>query len=453
MNGAPVVVVGDTFLDRDLVGHVDRLSPDAPVPVLDRVDEHSRPGGAGLAALMLARDAQPVVLVTALGTDTASDELRASLAAAGVEVVDLGRRGDTVEKVRIGTESQRFIRVDRGTPGAPVGSLGRTGASVVDSAAAVLVADYGDGVAGERSVRRALRRRPQRTPLVWDPHPRGAEPVAGASVATPNAFEAGIPPDARLADVARAAEKCRAAWRAHNVAVSLGARGVLLSSGAGTPLAVPAPPATGDPCGAGDRFASAVARLLAGGALPSEAVVAGVQIASAFVAAGGVTSMHGAPIRDGTDDDAFARARAVAAAGGTVVAAGGCFDLLHAGHVAMLDAARALGDCLVVCLNSDNSVRRVKGPDRPLQPEADRAALLSALGCVDGVVIFDDNTPIPVLRRLRPHVFAKGADYTTDALPETQWLASWGGQTVVLPYLEGRSTTRLVQEASRRGEP
>jgi D-beta-D-heptose 7-phosphate kinase/D-beta-D-heptose 1-phosphate adenosyltransferase len=141
----------------------------------------------------------------------------------------------------------------------------------------------------------------------------------------------------------------------------------------------------------------------------------------------------------------------VRAEGGTVVATGGCFDLLHAGHVAMLQAARALGDCLVVCLNGDDSVRRLKGRDRPLQPASDRAAVLLALDCVDAVVVFDEDTPVEALERLRPAIFAKGADYAGADLPEARALTRWGGQVVAVPYLQGRSTTRLLEEAVRRG--
>jgi rfaE bifunctional protein nucleotidyltransferase chain/domain len=141
---------------------------------------------------------------------------------------------------------------------------------------------------------------------------------------------------------------------------------------------------------------------------------------------------------------------AVRARGGTVVATGGCFDLLHAGHVQMLQAARALGDCLVVCLNSDASVRRLKGPERPLVPAADRAAVLLGLGCVDAVTVFEEDTPEAVLATLRPHVWAKGADYAVEDLPEAPLLETWGGQAVVLPYLPGRSTTGLVAQAVTR---
>jgi rfaE bifunctional protein nucleotidyltransferase chain/domain len=130
------------------------------------------------------------------------------------------------------------------------------------------------------------------------------------------------------------------------------------------------------------------------------------------------------------------------------VATGGCFDLLHPGHVHTLQAARALGDCLVVCLNADASVRRLKGPGRPVVEQDDRAAVLAALGCVDAVEIFDEDTPVEVLRGLRPDLWVKGGDYAVAELPEAAVLAEWGGRAVVLPYVEGRSTTRLIEGAS-----
>ncbi|TWH69393.1 rfaE bifunctional protein nucleotidyltransferase chain/domain [Micromonospora olivasterospora] len=145
----------------------------------------------------------------------------------------------------------------------------------------------------------------------------------------------------------------------------------------------------------------------------------------------------------------------VRAAGGTVVATGGCFDLLHAGHVATLEAARQLGDCLVVCLNSDASVAGLKGPDRPVVPHGDRSRLLAALSCVDAVMIFDEPTPDAALTWLRPDVWVKGGDYATGggepALPEAELLRRWGGHTVVVPYLNGRSTTDMIAAARADG--
>jgi rfaE bifunctional protein nucleotidyltransferase chain/domain len=178
-----------------------------------------------------------------------------------------------------------------------------------------------------------------------------------------------------------------------------------------------------------------------------------VAAASAFVAAGGAGGFeleHAAAVPAPAQEDAVAAAERTRARGGRVVATGGCFDLVHAGHVATLNAARTLGDCLIVCLNSDASVRRLKGPDRPLVPEDERAAVLRALRCVDAVAVFDEDTPGEVLRAIRPDIFAKGGDYAAEELPEAAVLARWGGEVAILPYVEGRSTTRLLEEAAAR---
>jgi len=133
-----------------------------------------------------------------------------------------------------------------------------------------------------------------------------------------------------------------------------------------------------------------------------------------------------------------------------VVAAGGCFDILHAGHIELLESARALGDCLVVCLNSDRSIRRLKGPGRPIVDEADRRRILEALQCVDAVAVFDEPTPARLLEELRPHVFAKGADYCAEQLPERAVLATWGGSVAILPLAGARSTSSLIELVKER---
>jgi rfaE bifunctional protein nucleotidyltransferase chain/domain len=203
-----------------------------------------------------------------------------------------------------------------------------------------------------------------------------------------------------------------------------------------------------DPCGAGDRFAVTAATRLLAGAATDDAVVAAVGSAAEFLLRGGASGFGRTP--EPLPSDARRVVAATRARGGTVVATGGCFDLLHAGHVRTLAAARALGDCLVVCLNSDRSVRGLKGPDRPYTGEADRAELLSALTSVDAVAVFDEDTPHALLAELRPDVWVKGGDYSADALPEADLVRGWGGRTVVVPYHQGRSTTRLATELSRR---
>jgi len=449
----PLVVVGDALLDRDVDGEVRRLAPDAPVPVVDETEVRVRPGGAGLAAALAVADGRPVTLVTALARDAAGDELHTALAEAGVEVVDLGLRGVTPEKIRITTAGRSLLRLDRGGHEVAVGPMDAAAREAIGWAAAVLVADYGRGVAAEPSVREALALAAPVVPIVWDPHPRGPAPVPGVRVATPNAGEAAaVEPEPRGDDAEAIAARAGALarrWGAGHVCVTRGARGAVLASAQGDVVAVPAEPVTGgDPCGAGDRFASRLASALADGLAPREAAAEAVRAATRFVAAGGAMAARLGPPSDDPVDRLLAGVRE---RGGTVVATGGCFDLLHPGHIRTLEAARALGDCLVVCLNSDASVRRLKGPGRPVVRQEDRAAVVRALRCVDAVVIFDEDTPEALLDRLRPDVWAKGGDYTVADLPEAQVVARWGGRVELLPFLEGRSSTRLLQEAAARG--
>lgn len=452
-----ITIVGDVMLDTDVEGDSSRLTPDAPAPVLEERAVHRRPGGAGLAAMLAARDGRAVALVTALADDAAGDQIRELLSAAGVQLVDLGASGTTCEKIRLRARGHTLARWDRGDPATrDVGAWSPEADEAVASGRAVLVSCYGRGLTARDDVRAALRHHLDDRPLVWDPHPRGAVPVAGAAVVTPNAAEAatfvpGVEGDGLPAVTARARELVRS-WRVSAAAVTMGGRGALLATAQGLPHVAPAPALyAGDVCGAGDRFATSLTGHLADGAVPSTAVTLAVGDASRFVAAGGAGSLRIQGAEPGVRLDPVTLARQVRAQGGTVVATGGCFDLLHIGHVSLLQAARSLGDCLIVCLNSDASVRRLKGPGRPVVPEADRAAVLEALGCVDGVLLFDEDTPAEALRRLRAHVFAKGGDYGGGDIPETEVLASWGGQTVTLPYVHGRSTTHILEEVLQRG--
>jgi rfaE bifunctional protein nucleotidyltransferase chain/domain len=308
---------------------------------------------------MLARDGHDVTLVTVLSDDSRGPEIRSLLP--DVTVVAGSSGAPTPVKTRVRVVDHALVRIDEGCGTPPVPDVTDAMTAALDGVDAVVVADYGRGVA-----------------------------------------------------------------------------------------AVPAPSVSaGDPCGAGDRLAAGVAVALAGGADVPDAVSAGVVAASEYLAAGGVAALFAdvgaAPLPvPGADRDALRTVHDVRSAGGTVVATGGCFDLLHAGHARTLSAARALGDCLVVCLNSDSSVRALKGPDRPIMTQDDRVELLLALDCVDAVVVFDEHTPDEALRRFRPDVWAKGGDYTASELPEAETLAEWGGRVVTVPFHPGRSTTRLA---------
>ncbi|MFL0391070.1 bifunctional heptose 7-phosphate kinase/heptose 1-phosphate adenyltransferase, partial [Curtobacterium sp. 179-B 9B NHS] len=272
-----IVVVGDTLLDVDVSGTSERLSPDAPVPVVDVRTDDRRAGGAGLVASMLVRDGHDVTLVTVLSDDDRADEIRALLP--DVHVVAGPSGAPTPVKTRVRVVDHALVRIDEGCATPPVPGTTAEMTAALEGADAIVVADYGRGVAAADGLRTALAAVARTTPVVWDPHPKGASPVAGTAVVTPNTSEA-----RRFTDLSgegvpfatdAAAELVRT-WDVDAVAVTMGDRGALVASrrsGDGTrPAAldsrfVPAPSVTaGDPCGAGDRLAAGVAIALAEGA-------------------------------------------------------------------------------------------------------------------------------------------------------------------------------------------
>ncbi|QCB93726.1 PfkB family carbohydrate kinase [Cellulomonas shaoxiangyii] len=478
-----VVVVGDVVLDRDVEGRVDRLCPDAPAPVLDVTHVRESPGGAGLTALLAAEGAR-VTLVAPVADDAAGRRLTEHLGGV-LDVVALPHAGGTRRKVRVRSAAHSLVRIDDGGPGTPGAVPVDAVRRVLADADVVLVSDYGAGVTRDADLRALLAEAAAARPVVWDPHPRGGSPVPGVTLVTPNLGEArdalrDAPPGA---DGPRdqLAQRLRELWHARAVAVTAGADGAFVAAGGETQY-VPAPHvAGGDPCGAGDRFAASAALALAAGALPAEAVGRGVADASAWVAAGGAeayrrradeargpvhapddataTRTDAAATPDGARtarpgrthaadgvpaDELTALAARLRAGGRSLVATGGCFDIVHAGHVATLQAARRLGDALVVLMNSDASVRRLKGEGRPVVTAPDRARVLEALDCVAAVVVFDEDDPRSALDRLRPDVWAKGGDYGGAPLPEAATVRAHGGRVVLLPYLDGRSTTSII---------
>ena len=357
-----------------------------------------------------------------------------------------------------------LLRVDAGgLHDAPVPS------EVLDAiagAGAVLVSDYGRGLTADPAVREALTAAAARVPLVWDPHPNGAPPVPGATLVTPNLSEARgyvseVPGYSRELhsrgfphEPAALGEALREHWGVDAVAVTAGSRGAVLRGATGTSVTPAEPARGGDPCGAGDRFAATAAVALADGAALDDAVARRRRRGRRLRrrGRGAAPSDDSAPTRRPRSDPPTSSPPPAPAAR-TVVATGGCFDLLHAGHARTLAAARRLAGedgVLVVCLNSDASVRRLKGPDRPVVAEADRAEMLRALAAVDAVEVFDEDDPRTVLERLRPDVWVKGGDYATDELPETPLVRGWGGEVVAVPYHAGRSSTRLLARLEPR---
>ncbi|WP_116204424.1 D-glycero-beta-D-manno-heptose 1-phosphate adenylyltransferase [Amycolatopsis circi] len=455
----PLVVVGDVFLDVDAEGVAERLCPDAPVPVVDVTSRWLRAGGAGLAALLAARSTAEVVLVTALGGDRSARTL-AGLLEPEVTLVPVPLEGGTVSKTRIRAAGQSLVRLDSGEGIASADTLPDRAERALRGAGAILVADYGRGITRNPRLREVLTELASRIPVVWDPHPRGAEPVPGTRLVTPNASEA----TAVVPDALEMPGLLRERWNAGAVAVTVGSRGALVDDGESVrrisvPDGAQVSGSATDTCGAGDRFAAAAAAGLLDGMPVADAVRAAVEAAARFVAAGGASALSieedraTESIEDSQKPDfaagnAFAVAERVRAAGGRLVATGGCFDLLHPGHVSLLRQARAFGDALVVCVNSDSSVRRLKGPGRPLLSARDRARLLTALSVVDAVVVFEESSPVAILERLRPDVWVKGGDYAEAELPERAVVERYGGEIVLVPTLPGYSTTRLVAAAA-----
>ncbi|MQM25630.1 PfkB family carbohydrate kinase [Glycomyces albidus] len=459
-----LVVVGDALLDADVIGHSERLCPEAPAPVVDADTERARPGGAGLAAVLAARDAADVHLITAIADDPPGRRLK-RLLQARVDVTPLPMRGSTVRKTRIRSDGQLIARVDQGDGRADTeADLPEAAASALAEADAVLVADYGRGLTEHHGLRRALDNLASIVPVVWDPHPKGAMPIRGTAIVVPNAAEA-----ARLApradSAAAAAEYLRGTFGSGAVAVTQGALGATLATAEQT-VRVPAPWIRDghwvDTCGAGDQFSAATATALLYGRDVHGAVAAAVEAASRFVAEGGVATLaEPAAARTPPDEpdlngaaeigvDPFALAERVRERGGVLVAAGGCFDLLHPGHIDLLRRARDMGDALIVCINSDASVRELKGPGRPVQTAADRARVLAALDAVDAVAVFDEPTPADLLERLRPSIWVKGADYAGQVLPEAAVVRRHGGEIVTVPAVDGHSTSALIAAAYQR---
>ena len=456
-----IVVVGDVLLDVDLSGEATRLSPDAPVPVVDVSGIRRRAGGAGLVARMLAEDGWPVTLVTVLADDDAGRQLEAALA--GVRLVAGPSSFPTPVKTRVRAGSHPVVRFDQGCGRTPVPEITPAMLRAVEKAEAIIVADYGRGLAANAQLRELLAGLADEVPIVWDPHPAGAGPVPGVAVVTPNLSEAykaagstSSPSvgENSLDGAGEVAGILLDQWHSRAVLVTTGEHGaVLLRQRDRAPRRVPAPRVeVADPCGAGDRLAASLAVHLLGGRELEDAALLAVHEAADFLAAGGVASLADPPQpgrRRHRTTEPLLLARSVRENGGMVVATGGCFDLLHAGHVRSLAAARELGDCLIVCLNSDDSVRRLKGEQRPIMNQQDRAELLLALESVDAVMIFNEDTPEAALDRLRPDIWVKGGDYRGARLPEAELVESWGGRCLTVPYHPARSTSVLAEALAK----
>ena len=465
-----VTVVGDVILDGWWRGRTDRLSREAPAPVVDVFERRHVPGGAANTAVNLAALGARVTLVGLAGDDEAGRLLRHLLVAAGVDVSGLVLSAElhTVTKVRVVSGEQILLRMDEVRHSTPSPTL-RTRfteslTSALGESDAAVVCDYGSGLL--EPVRQALTL--NRPPLlVVDAHEPGHWADLTPDLVTPNAAEAfGLlgrpaPASGRPEAVADAADELRRRTGARDVVVTLDQEGAVLLTDQGQVHRTTARPVRDkQAAGAGDTFVAALSLARAAGVtLP-----AALELAQA--AADVVVHRFGTSVCTTDDlaeylgrsaervlaaDELVARVEAERAAGRRIVLTNGCFDVLHRGHTTSLAQAARLGDLLVVAVNSDDSVRRLKGPERPINTAADRAGVLAALSCVDYVTVFETDTPIPLLERVRPDVYAKGGDYSPEMLAETEVVRGYGGEVCILDYVASHSTTEVVSRI--RGLP
>ena len=467
--GLRALVVGEAILDTYLEGTAARVSQEAPVPVVALTYRRHAAGGAANTAVNVRALGAEATLLSVVGHDADGALLRDALAGAGVETDGLlsgpGRR--TLAKNRVFAAAQMLVRFDDGSTEAVDSETER---ALVDAlrrlfanADAVLVSDYAYGVLTP-AVIAALGELQRRAPrvLVVDARDLRAYRSTGVTAVKPNFTEAlellapvGAPGEGRVELVMAAGERLLDETGARIAAVTLDSEGVVLvERGRPAYRTYWEPVASRSPTGAGDTFASALALALAAGATAPEAAEIASAAAALVVGKEGTSACGAEELRETLSggakhldnrDRLALRARLEREQGRRIVFTNGVFDILHRGHVTLLSRAKELGDVLVVGINSDESVRRLKGVERPVNSLDDRVQVLAALSSVDYIVPFEEDTPDELIRAIRPDVFVKGGDYTRETLPETELVEALGGEVRILPYIDDRSTTGVIE--------
>ncbi|MFQ5508915.1 MAG: D-glycero-beta-D-manno-heptose-7-phosphate kinase [Leptospirillia bacterium] len=468
MQGTEVLVVGDLMLDEYLWGAVDRVSPEAPVQVVDiTATTHALGGAANVARNVAALGGRPL-LAGVIGKDDAGDTLCDLLTTAGIDQTGVIRADSrpTTRKTRVMAQRQQVMRYDREVR-EPVGAdaareLIQVAESALAGCAALLISDYAKGGVTEDLCSRLIAAAKKRgVPVCVDPKGTNAAKYTGATLVTPNLKEAAQLTGGSLSDddaVERAGSDIRKAGKFDYVLMTRSERGMSLF-GENTTHHIPTRAReVYDVTGAGDTVLAAVGLALASGCAPEEAAslandAAGVVVGKvgAAVATPLEVIQHVRALGGATEDKLLSRealfetATRLKREGRRIVFTNGCFDLLHVGHVRYLQKARELGDVLVLAINTDASVQKLKGPGRPVVPETERAYVLSALSCVDYVTLFDEDTPQVLIEGVRPDVLVKGGDYTPEQVVGRETVEADGGEVVIVPYLLGKSTTEMIQ--------
>jgi len=470
---APIVVLGEAMLDIFISGDVDRISPEAPVPVLRHRQDKLVPGGAGNVACNVAQLGGAPILITLVGDDSEGASLMALLSAEGVTTEPVVTRGRmTTSKTRVMGGSHHLIRIDR-EDSSPISEaveddvLARLRA-VLPRARALAISDYGKGMLTDRVLVGAIAMaRARGVPVIVDPKRRDFSLYAGADVIKPNRLELAAASGLNChtdEEVIRAAE---AVIRQTGAAllVTRAERGMSYFSSGAVPIHMPThAKLVFDVSGAGDAVMATFAYGLVG-SLPIEQTMRLANLAAGIVVSKPGTATitldelraeaalyeEPAAFRKGglgSVDEARAIREHWRRQGLSVGFTNGCFDLLHPGHVAILRGAARLCDRLVIGLNADESVARLKGPTRPVQRAAARAAVLGAIDCVDLVVIFEDDTPFDLIGALMPDVLIKGADYADHQIVGADVVRAAGGRVERIKLVEGQSTSELIRRAN-----
>lgn len=470
LQGLNALVIGDAMLDCYLEGEAGRICREAPAPIVDVARRTDAPGGAANTAANVAALGAHTTLLGVTGGDAEGDALRRVLSQADVSLDGLlaVRRRQTLAKHRVFASSHLLVRFDQGRA-EPLDArsermlLARLRALYADMDA-IVVSDYAYGVLTPALLRElsSLRRRYPRTvivdsrnlPLFRHIRPTAVKPNYDEAIRLLGA-ERVDGPDARAEQMMSEGPRLLDMTGADIAAITLDTDGALIFERGAPPYRTYAQRADGTrAAGAGDTFVAALALALAAGAGATVAAEIASTAAAVVVARDGTTACSGADLRErlaagGKFAADLNRLRShVESArerGQRIVFTNGCFDILHRGHITYLNRAKALGDVLIVGVNSDASVATLKGPGRPVNTLEDRIEVLGALSCVDHVVAFNEETPELLIRALRPDIYVKGGDYTIETLPEAPLVASLGGAVRLLPFVEDRSTTRIIE--------
>jgi D-beta-D-heptose 7-phosphate kinase / D-beta-D-heptose 1-phosphate adenosyltransferase len=472
---AHVLCVGDVMLDRFVYGRVERISPEAPIPVFRVEREQSMLGGAGNVVRNLVSIGAQAQFISVVGRDQAgNDVMRLVGDSERLEphlLVDPLR--PTTIKTRFVADGHQLLRADQESSAPLALETARDLERVISDAVAecdiVVLSDYAKGVLGDATARAAIAAaRKAKKKIIVDPKGASWARYKGASVLTPNRHElaiaSGMPVD-DLAGIEKAARKLIRALGLEALLCTRGKDGMALVTPRGKSVVLAAAAReVFDVSGAGDTAIAAFAAALAAGASMAAAASLANVAAGIVVGKVGTAVVHPDEIKRELVHEAnvASEAKILSRAQGQeqvqrwrrqglrIGFTNGVFDLLHPGHVTLLRKARAACDRLIVGVNSDASVKRLKGKDRPLQDEASRATVLASLASVDGVVIFTEDTPLSLIEQLRPDLLVKGADYTIDKVVGAEQVKAWGGRVVLVDVEQGHSTTRLVGKAAGR---